>query len=36
MLAHKVTNIEKAVADGGQHEPAAFTITVQPNKGKAA
>lgn len=36
MLAHKVTKIEKAVADGRQHEPAAFTITVEPRKGKAA
>lgn len=37
MLARKVTNIEKAVADGGdQHEPAAFTITVEPKKRSAA
>lgn len=36
MLAKKVTRIEHAVADGVQHEPAAFTITVEPRKGKAA
>lgn len=36
MLAHKVTKIEQAVEGGVQHEPASFTITVQPTKGKAA
>ncbi|QGA57245.1 KilA-N domain-containing protein [Brucella sp. 2280] len=35
MLAHKVTNIEKALSEGGQ-EPAAFTITVEPKKRSAA
>jgi hypothetical protein len=35
MLAHKVTTIEKAVADNS-HEPAAFTITVEPKKRSAA
>lgn len=35
MLAHKVTNIEKALSESG-HEPAAFTITVEPKKRSAA
>lgn len=36
MLAKKVTKIEHALDDGVQSEPAAFTITVQPNKRSAA
>ncbi|MGN6143431.1 MAG: KilA-N domain-containing protein [Mesorhizobium sp.] len=38
MLAHKVTKIEQAVADGkaGAKEPVSFTITMQPSSGRAA
>jgi hypothetical protein len=36
MLAHKVTKIEQAVEAGAIVEPAAFTVTIQPAKGKAA
>lgn len=35
-LMKKVTKIEHALDDGVQSEPAAFTITVQPNKRSAA